>query len=903
MTLRIDVLGTPQIDVDGAPLRVDTRKATALLAYLAVTGGPQARDLLVELLWPDTDPDRGRSALRRTLSTLRSALGQRWLAVTRSAVALDVGPDAIDVRRFRRLAAAAGGRSAAIACLSEAVALHRGDLLAGFGLRDSVVFDDWQRSATAELRGELELALDRLVAALAEAGRSGEAIPHAQRRLALDPIHEPAHRALILLYAATGHRAEALNQYRECVRVLDRELGVRPLSETSDLYDAVNEGVAVRWPATPAARAHAPAAPEPGFVGREEESGLLLDEVARSRDGGRLVLLEGEAGVGKTRLGGYVLAAARATGSLAVACRSHEGESALPFGLLAGLLHAALTAAGPDRLAAVPDHWRAEAARLVPDLGAGAAPADGVAAQQRLHEGLAQVVLGLLAADEPSVLFLDDLHFADRASLEALAYLCRRLQDQQMLVLAAWRPEDTGPDHAPLRRLAARSVRLGRLSRGDVERLAAQAGAREHAARLFDETDGLPLFVVEYLAALSGEEPPDSLPRGVRELLTSRVESAGETASQLLTAAAVIGRSFDVDTLRSASGRSEEETVAGVEELMRRGLVLEREAAYDFAHEQLVRLVYERASLARRRLLHRRVAESLAGRRGDAALVARHLQSAGLDADAAAAYRAAGDRARSLHAYAEALDAYASALALGRDDAAGLHEAIGDLHTLRGEYRAAISAYEAAAALADAAALAGIEHKLGRVHDRRGEPDLAESHLTEALRLGGESARIQADRSLVAHRRGDDERAGELAERALDLGRAAEDVEAVAQAENILGMLTGETDHLERSVELAETVPDRSVLVAALNNLALARARRGEYDRAIALTERALRLCSEQGDRHREAALTNNLADLLHRTGHEDEAMEHLKRAVVIFAEIGADDGGMQPEVWKLVEW
>src|ERR671934_181268 len=192
MTLRIDVLGTPQIDVDGAPLRVDTRKATALLAYLAVTGGPQARDLLVELLWPDTDPDRGRSALRRTLSTLRSALGQRWLAVTRSAVALDVEPDAIDVRRFRRLAAAGGGRSAAIACLSEAVALHRGDLLAGFGLRDSVAFDDWQRSATAELRGELELALDRLVAPLAQAGRSREGIPHAPRRPPLHPNHQPA---------------------------------------------------------------------------------------------------------------------------------------------------------------------------------------------------------------------------------------------------------------------------------------------------------------------------------------------------------------------------------------------------------------------------------------------------------------------------------------------------------------------------------------------------------------------------------------------------------------------------------------------------------------------------------------------------------------------------------------
>ena len=115
-------------------------------------------------------------------------------------------------------------------------------------------------------------------------------------------------------------------------------------------------------------------------------------------------------------------------------------------------------------------------------------------------------------------------------------------------------------------------------------------------------------------------------------------------------------------------------------------------------------------------------------------------------------------------------------------------------------------------------------------------------------------------------------------------------------------MLTGDRGHLERSVELAESLPDRSVLVAALNNLALAC---GSDDpaRAIALTARALALCSEQGDRHREAALHNNLADLLHRTGRDPESMDHLKRAVTIFAEVGDETGGMQPEVWKLVEW
>ena len=418
----------------------------------------------------------------------------------------------------------------------------------------------------------------------------------------------------------------------------------------------------------------------------------------------------------------------------------------------------------------MPDHWRGEAARLVPEVGGVAvAGEDDVAAQQRLHEGLTQVLCALLAGDPPGLLLLDDLQYADPASLAVIGYLARRLGGTPVLVVVCWRPEETSADHAPLRRLAGHVLRLPRLRRTDVEELADAAGLGRHAERLYDETEGLPLFVVEYLAALEGPDP-DALPGGVRELLDARLDGVGEAAAQLLAAAAVIGRSFDVDTLRAASGRGEDETVSGLEELTRRGLIVERESGYDFSHDKLLDLVYERASLARKRLLHRRVAAALAGQRADAALVARHLLQAGRDAEAAEAFRAAGDRARALHATSEALDAYRSAIALGHEQRGDLDEAIGDLHTLRGEYGSAVSAYEAAAALADPARLAAIEHKLGRVHDRRGDPELAERHLAEALRLGGEPARVQADRSLVAHRLGRDADAEELARLALQLG-------------------------------------------------------------------------------------------------------------------------------------
>ncbi|HSD01934.1 MAG TPA: AAA family ATPase, partial [Gaiellales bacterium] len=649
-----------------------------------------------------------------------------------------------------------------------------------------------------------------------------------------------------------------------------------------------------------------PAAAPPGpLVGRAGEWEALAAEHRACTADGRLVVVEGEAGVGKTRLVEELAAVVREGDQIAAVARSHEGESGIAFGLVAAAIRAALDAAGDEPLAGVPAHWRAEAARLVPEIGGGEATAspDSAAAQQRLYEGLAHVLAALVASRPPGLLFLDDLQFADPASLAMVGYLVRRLAGRPVLVVAAWRSEEIGTDHAVLRRSAHSVIRLGRLTRAHVAELAAAAGLSARASELFDETEGLPLFVVEYLAALAEPAQHGGLPVGVRELLAARLDGIGEAAAQVLTAAAVIGRTFDVDTVRAAAGRGEDETAAGLEELTSRGLLVERDAGYEFSHDKLLAVAYERAGLARRRLLHRRVAQTLATGHADPALVARHLLAAGLEAEAAEAFRRAGDRARSVYAHREALDAYRSAIGLGHDQPALLYEAIGDLHTLQGEYSAALSAYEAAAALGEPDAVARIEHKLGRVHDRRGDPELADLHLLEALRLGGESARVQADRSLAAHRRGDSAAAAELARRSLELGEAADDPEAVAQACNILGMLAGSREHLERSVELAEGLPDRSVLVAALNNLALACGRAGETDTAIEHTSRALELCSEQGDRHREAALHNNLADLLHHAGREPESMEHLKQAVTLFADVGDGEATMQPEVWKLVEW
>ncbi|HEX8135327.1 MAG TPA: AAA family ATPase [Actinomycetes bacterium] len=673
--LRLAVLGPPRLELDGATVEVDTRKAIALLVYLAVTGERHGREALAGLLWPDYDDAHSRAALRRTLSALGKGLRGGWLATDRTSIALDRKGLWVDLERFRTLLeeCAIHGHQPAETCpaclppLREAAALHRGDFLAGFALRDADGFEDWQRLQAESLRRELAGVLERLVGVEAAAGRFKDAIADGHRWLALDPLHEPAPRQLMRLYAWSGQRGAALRQYRACVRVLDRELGVAPLEETTALYRTIMQGHAEqeRPAAAPAAVAplSRPPLSRPPLVGRSAEWSTLLEVYQAARRDGRLVVLEGEAGIGKTRLAEEFAAHAVAAGAVAIGGRCYDGESGLAYQPLAEGLRAALGGQA-DRgwLQDVATPWLAEASRLLPELVdlhpdlIPAPPPDSPGAQSRFLTGVSQVLLAALRGPAPGVLVLDDLHWADEASLDVLTYLVRRLAGQPVCILVTWRSEQVQGGHR-LRRLAAEAqhagsatvLQLARLTQPEVAELVrAVAPARaDQAAWLYEETEGLPFFLTEYLA-VSPEEAPGAPPGGVRELLQAKLGQVSEAGRQLLAAAAVIGRSFDFDTVRAASGRSEEETVAALEELTERGLVREvREAgelpvvAYDFGHERVRAVVYEQTSLARRRLLHRRVAEALAARAHGRALapsIARHHQLAGQEPEAAAAW-------------------------------------------------------------------------------------------------------------------------------------------------------------------------------------------------------------------------------------------------------------------------
>lgn len=248
--LKLFLFGPPHLERDGQSLEIDARKTMALLAYLGITGTSHSRETLLTLLWPDLEPRQAQNVLRRNLSTLNKTLNGQWLVVEQDIIGLDKKTDAwLDVTHFRYLAQSWRDHNHSqtdlcancLSNLAQAASLYRADFMAGFGVRNSPNFDNWQLFETEQLKRELASVLERLLKGHSERREIDQAISYAQRWLALDPLHEPAHRHLMRLFAANGDRSAALRQYQNCVQLLKDELGVPPEAETIALYESLRQ--------------------------------------------------------------------------------------------------------------------------------------------------------------------------------------------------------------------------------------------------------------------------------------------------------------------------------------------------------------------------------------------------------------------------------------------------------------------------------------------------------------------------------------------------------------------------------------------------------------------------------------------------------------------------------------
>ena len=427
--LTINLLGTPQVLQDDQPLTITRKKSRALLYYLAAHDKPLTREHLLSFFWPDHDRVSAQQVLRTTLHGLRKALGE---ALVVDEATLAIAPDVIvDVRVFETHLQLP---ITDYQLLSDTLQLYRGDFLSDFNLGDAADFDDWLIGQQEHYR---RLAVRGYVALSKQHEAQGEyatALDVLDRALRFDRLQEDLQRSALRLHYLAGDRTGAIRRYEALRKLLDEELGVPPMAETRALYDEIirDEGSGIREQRTTAVKqkSASPALHQAQrgasvniqhstmslpFIGRDTELRALHAALAAQQ----LAVIEGEPGIGKTRLAHEII---RTEGRLPLIAAAHELEQALPYQPIIEALRGLI--AQPDwpvrrsslQLAEV---WQKEVARLIPELGE--APSAAVD-ESRLWEGLRQFLLAL-ARTQPVVLLIDDLQWADGATQALLAYL------------------------------------------------------------------------------------------------------------------------------------------------------------------------------------------------------------------------------------------------------------------------------------------------------------------------------------------------------------------------------------------------------------------------------------------------------------------------------------------------
>jgi DNA-binding SARP family transcriptional activator len=723
--LRLAFLGTPEVDHAGRVVAFPTRKALALLTYLALEGGRHAREAIAALLWPESDPERARGSLRYTLAALRGALDERDGVVHCFAEGSTLGfnvdaPFELDTQIVQAALAISGHKPReTLAALTRAADVCRGLFLEGFSLRDAPDFDQWVTVQRAVWQRRSGSVLDRLSEAHWHHGNHEAAVETAMRWIRLDPLEESAYRRLMQLHLAAGDAPAARRVYEACRSVLDQELGAEPGPETETLaHQAGGAGRAVRSPTAQPPRRSTDAWLDLPLVGRAGDftKGVELFHTAR-QGRAQVMTVEGEAGIGKSRLADELLRWAAAQGADVLCGRAFETGGRLPYQPILDAIRPRLERENaPEDL--LSDVWLVELSRVLPELRERypdlAMPAgDEVVARTRLFEALAR--LGqVLAERSPVVLFVDDVQWADAASLDVLHYAARRWAESGTCVLLVLSLRAEARDSTPAlhdwllglqRDVPLIRLQLGLLSQDDTFALVhglmqdnvdpAVPRVDELAHWLYAETGGQPFFIAETLRALvergalervpsaSGDSSimlrPDALrdisrsgftsPQ-VRDVIRLRLAGLGPPTQALLGAAAVLGQAFDFVRLCKITDLEEREGLWALDEALQAHLLREQpnegtlpSATYSFTHDKLRAITYEEAGEARRRVLHRRAVEAL-GRDAAPAELAHHALAAGLDEQALDHSLAAGDEAMRMLAARDAIAYYSTAVGL-----------------------------------------------------------------------------------------------------------------------------------------------------------------------------------------------------------------------------------------------
>ena len=708
------ILGPLEVIDEGRVIRLGGGKRRALLAvFLLHRGETLSTDRLIDELWGDDPPATAAKTVQVYISRLRKALtgagsdGSDGMVVTREyGYELELAPERLDAHCFEQLVAEARGQlvegrpERAAAALETALSMWRGPPLA------DLAYEPFAQREIARLDDLRVTALEQLIEAKLALGAHVEVVAQLEALIAEHPFRERLRAQQMLALYRSDRQADALQAYQDARRTLVEELGIEPSERLRELEQAIlaqDPGIAPAAPKEPTVAEPAVESRRTALVGRDHElAGLVgaLEDAFAGR--GRLFLLAGEPGIGKSRLAEELIAQARERGARVLIGRCWEAGGAPAYWPWLQSLRPYLRDADAESLRAQLRDGAADVAQLFPELRdqlpdlPPAAPLESEGARFRLFDSLT-TFLKSVAAERPLVLVLDDLHAADEPSLLLLRFVARELGESRLLIVGAYRDVDptvADPLRATLTELArepvTRTLALAGLDEAEVasfiEIAAPGASASKLAAAVHAETDGNPLFVGETVRLLASEGRLDepvtmrpAIPQSVREVIGRRLRSLSDDCNRLLTQASVLGREFDLDALASVSALERRAVLELLDEGMEARVVSEVPGAIGrmrFAHALVRDAAYHDLARSRRVQLHRQVGEALeilysSDPDAHAAELAYHFfeAAAGGSGEKAVDYaRRAGARAVALLAYEEAERLYVMALeALGPD--------------------------------------------------------------------------------------------------------------------------------------------------------------------------------------------------------------------------------------------
>jgi predicted ATPase/DNA-binding SARP family transcriptional activator len=929
--LHIQTLGPFKTWYQQGNLAWPTYKSKALLQILLVEPGRFVPvDQILEYLWPHLTSQKAQNNLWVTVSQLRRVLqpdlqpransayihkqGEGYLFNTESDYWLD--GDAFATHLVD--AQSAIDLTSRIAAWEAACNLYKGDYL------EDEPYAEWAQFPRTQWRRRYEQLLENLADSHTKNGRFQQAISYCHKLLTLDNTNETAYRLLMRCHAALGERATALKVYDEAVRALQEEIGVAPMPETAELSHQIQrlegdwknglsgtKGVDIAQSSIPASQ---PQIPQP-FVGRGDEIDLLTQLLTKTTiSQGQMVFISGEPGIGKSRLIQEATILASQQGFRPFSVRCYQVEQSMPYQPLIDLVRQILTYGNRwQHLAPV---WLSELAILVPEIEESSSTALTNNSQtDELEESrqgrLFQAIFHLFANQAKNhklMLVIDDIHWADPATLQCLHYMARNIVQVPIIFMLSFQEESLSSSedlvvllHSLQRELHYISIPLSRLSEADTRALLAQSGDTAHYADqlsqwLYKETDGNPFFFVTLLRSFQEEglleniaktdwlelartDPTLTLPEAIRVSVRDRLHRLTKSELEVLNWMAVYGRQLDFSTLQAISHQPQITLLNAVEQLVERQLLIETTGRYDFNHNKIRDVVYHDLSAARCGYYHQHIASTLEASPPSpdkASLLAYHFERGDDSKKALVYWMQAGKHALDIYAYEQAVQHYERVLALTDEVTAQIdaYLGLGNAFMLLDDHMAAENVIQQGLNLVERHAdderriqlLYARAQNTSRQHRPDGGKPEVKAALTAAEQAGEEHYLAECLLLLteVHESNGDLSSALKTANQARVVSSKLNDSHLEARAMVEIGFLHAQraefneaVNTAERGLKLLAKVDDRNAIAYTWNILGRALGGRGDYSRAFD----AFQCCQEEaqiiGDRYLLAQLFN----------------------------------------------